>query len=172
MVIFQVTLAYSSQDDLRTSSFSVEGLYRHALCIFFSLLKSLCNCHIYIRSRYQPRPPNSYAICHFWYQEILILIGQLSLGTCMGPSSMATARVSMSKRVRSALRNQDLPSGFTVSFLVFRCRRKDGVTIPLASKECILTRSCRIFIFIFVLKHYPMLSLPIGKVGVRGFYQC
>jgi len=40
------------------------------------------------------------------------------------------------------------------------------VTIPLASKECILTRYCRILIFI--LKHYPTLSLSIGTVGMLG----
>lgn len=69
------------------------------------------------------------------------------------------------------LSNYGLPSGFTVSLLVFQCWRKNGVTIPLASKECILLRYCRIFTFI--LKHYPTLFLSIGAGRVRGFsHQC
>lgn len=40
------------------------------------------------------------------------------------------------------------------------------MTIPLASKECILIRYCRIFIFI--LKHYLTLSLSVGTVGMLG----
>lgn len=40
------------------------------------------------------------------------------------------------------------------------------MTIPLASKECILLRNHRDFIFI--LKHYPTLSLSKGTVDVLG----
>lgn len=44
------------------------------------------------------------------------------------------------------------------------------MTIPLASKECILLRNHRDFIFILILKHYLTPFLSIGTVGVLGAF--